>query len=314
MGFTLLAVIAAAALAVAALALAARYVPAVNRPVLVTAALAPYLALGAPAAVVPFAVTHHWIGVIVAGVLTVARVVVRLRWYVGDKAGGEVEVRIVSANLRYGRADAAAVVGLARQDADILAVQELTPDKADQLTAAGIDETLPYRVLRAREGPAGVGVWSRHPIVPVTDYDEFWLGLITARVRIPGVPAETIVVTTHMSAPWPEPIQGWRDDLTRLATVLSEIGASSDGPVIVAGDLNATPDVLAFRRLLRNGYRDAAEQAGAGLTRTHPADILIPPLFAVDHILLRGGTATSVRTAAVPGSDHRALIADITFD
>jgi endonuclease/exonuclease/phosphatase (EEP) superfamily protein YafD len=132
-------------------------------------------------------------------------------------------------------------------------------------------------------------------------------------VRITGVPADATVVTTHMSAPWPEPILGWRDDLARLATVLDEIGASASGPVIVAGDLNATPDVLEFRRLLRNGYHDAAEQAGAGLTRTHPADIVIPPLFAVDHILLRGGAASSVRTVAVHGSDHRALIVDITL-
>jgi hypothetical protein len=54
---------------------------------------------------------------------------------------------------------------------------------------------------------------------------------------------------------------------------------------MVAGDFNATRDVGEFRRLLRDGYRDAAEQSGAGLTRTHPADIWLPPVFAVDHIL-----------------------------
>lgn len=311
---TLLDVIAAAAFAVAALALAARYVPRVNRPVLVTAALAPYLALGAPVATILFAVAHCWIGVILAGVLTVASIAVRLGLYIRGKAKTGVGVRIVSANLRYGLADADAVVRLARQHADILAVQEVTQEKADEISEAGIDEVLPFRVLRTREGPAGVAIWSRYPMEPATEYDEFWLGLITARVRIPGVEAEATVVTTHMSAPWPEPIQGWRDDLARLATVLSEIGAATTGPVIVAGDLNATPDVLEFRRLLRNGYRDAAEQAGAGLTRTHPADILIPPLFAVDHILLRGAAATSVHTACLPGSDHRALIAHIRFD
>lgn len=311
---TLLDVIAAAAFAVAALALAARYVPGVNRPVLVTAALAPYLALGAPAAMILFALAQCWIGVTLAGVLTIASIAVRLGLYIRDKAAPGVGVRVVSANLRYGRADADDVVGLARQHADILAVQEVTPQKADQISAAGIDEVFPFRVTRTREGPAGVAIWSRYPMEPATEYDEFWLGLITARVRIPGVQSEATVVTTHMSAPWPEPIRGWRDDLARFATVLSEIGAATTGPVIVAGDLNATPDVLEFRRLVRNGYRDAAEQAGAGLTRTHPADILAPPLFAVDHILLRGATATSVRTAAIRDSDHRALIADITID
>jgi endonuclease/exonuclease/phosphatase (EEP) superfamily protein YafD len=283
-----------------------------NRAVLVTAALAPYLAIGGPAAVLLFASAHNWVGVVLAGLLTIASVAVRWRWYVGGSPNAGVSVRVVSANLRYGCADAAAVVRLA-QHADILAVQELTPEKAEQITAAGIDAMLPHRYLRAREGPAGVGIWSRYPLTPGEDYDEFWLGLITARVNVPGAPAETTVVTTHLSAPWPEPIRGWRDDLARLRVVLTEIGASAGGPVILAGDLNATPDVLEFRRLLRDGYRDAAEQAGAGLTRTHPADIAIPPVFAVDHILLLGAAATSVLTRPVSGSDHRALLAEITL-
>jgi endonuclease/exonuclease/phosphatase (EEP) superfamily protein YafD len=281
-------VVGIAVLVVAVIAFIARYLPGVTLPIVATAALAPYLMLSAPLSLIVFALRRDWILAAAAAAVTIATVVVQSPWYVRSAAVPGVGVRLMSANLRYGRADADAVVSLAREHADILAVQELTPEKADQISAAGIGEILPYRVLRTREGPAGVGIWSRYPMTPGADYDEFWLGLITARVRITGVPAEATVVTTHMSAPWPEPIRGWREDLARLATVLNEIGASASGPVIVAGDLNATPDVLEFRRLLRNGYHDAAKQAGAGLTRTHPADIVIPPLFAVDHILLRG--------------------------
>jgi endonuclease/exonuclease/phosphatase (EEP) superfamily protein YafD len=48
--------------------------------------------------------------------------------------------------------------------------------------------------------------------------------------------------------------------------------------------------------------------------RTHPADVrLLPPVFAVDHILTRDCTATSVRTLPLRGSDHSALLADITL-
>ncbi|HTI73402.1 MAG TPA: endonuclease/exonuclease/phosphatase family protein [Mycobacterium sp.] len=306
-------VLAGAAFAIAAIALAARYVPGVNRAVPATAALAPYLAVGAPVAALLFAITRNWVGIVLAVALTIAGIAVRWRWYVGGRADAGVGTRVVSANLRYGRADPDAVVRLAAQHADILAVQELTPEKADQISAAGMDGVLPHRYLRAREGPAGVGIWSRYPLTPGTDYDEFWLGMITARVSIPGLPSDVTVATTHLSAPWPDPIRGWRDDLTRLRATLGEIAGSAPGPVILAGDLNATPDVLEFRRLLRDGYRDAAEQAGAGLTRTHPADIVLPPVFAVDHILLRGGTATSVHTLPVSGSDHRALLADIAF-
>jgi endonuclease/exonuclease/phosphatase (EEP) superfamily protein YafD len=93
---------------------------------------------------------------------------------------------------------------------------------------------------------------------------------------------------------------------------VQEIGASADGPVMLAGALNATPGNLEFRRLLHGGYRDAAEQAGAGLIRTHPSDVrLLPPVFAVDHILTHTCTATAVRTLCLAGSDHRALVAEI---
>ena len=47
------------------------------------------------------------------------------------------------------------------------------------------------------------------------------------------------------------------------------------------------------------------------MTRTHPADIWLPPVFAVDHVLTRGCVPTAVRTLAIKDSDHRALVADL---
>ena len=79
------------------------------------------------------------------------------------------------------------------------------------------------------------------------------------------------------------------------------------GAVIVAGDLNSTYDMLPFRRLLADGYRDAAEQAGAGLSRTYPSRPWRRPMIGIDHVLLCNCAATSAPTVAVPGSDHRGL-------
>jgi endonuclease/exonuclease/phosphatase (EEP) superfamily protein YafD len=303
-----------AAFAAGAAGFVARYVPITNRALLATAALAPYLMLGAPLSTIIFAMLRRWSAAGLAALLTAATAGVQLPRYVSTtvKATDSVGVRIMSANLRYGRADPDALVRLARQHADILAVQELTPDLSSRLSAAGLDDTFPFRALRDREGPAGVGIWSRYPISR-SDVDEsFWLGLLTAHVRIPDVKAETTVVVTHLAAPWPNPLSGWRADLARLSVTLQEIAAAADDdPVMLAGDLNATPDIREFRRVLRDGYHDAAEQAGAGLTRTHPADIWLPPLLALDHILIRGCTATAVRTMSVPGSDHRAIVADV---
>jgi endonuclease/exonuclease/phosphatase (EEP) superfamily protein YafD len=299
------------ALAVAAIALVARYVPITNRVVLGVAALAPYLMLGAPVSLIVFALQRNWVLAPAAAVVTLATVAVQLPWYVRSAKAAGVGVRVMSANLRYGRADADAVVKMAREHADILAVQELTPEKADLMSAAGVDEAFPFQALRACDGAAGVGIWSRYPISTSDTDDDFWLGLVAAKVRIPGVTAETTIVVTHLSAPWPEPIAGWRADLHRMAEKLPQLAAAGDGAVIVAGDFNATRDLREFRRLLRDGYRDAAEQAGAGLTRTHPADIRLPPVFAVDHILTNRCAATAVRTLPIKDSDHRALLADI---
>jgi endonuclease/exonuclease/phosphatase (EEP) superfamily protein YafD len=93
-----------------------------------------------------------------------------------------------------------------------------------------------------------------------------------------------------------------------LRQVAEQAGGSS---VIVAGDLNSTTDMRPFRGLLRNGYRDAAEQSGAGIKPTFPADWRLPPVIAIDHILTRSCTATSLRTIKIAGSDHRGLAATL---
>ena len=79
--------------------------------------------------------------------------------------------------------------------------------------------------------------------------------------------------------------------------------------MVVGGDFNATPDTAQFRDVLAAGYDDAADQAGAGLTRTYPSDRWFPPLIAIDHVLCRGAaTAVRASTVEIDGSDHRALL------
>jgi endonuclease/exonuclease/phosphatase family metal-dependent hydrolase len=82
---------------------------------------------------------------------------------------------------------------------------------------------------------------------------------------------------------------------------------------VLAGDFNATLDHAELRRLLDRGYRDAAEQAGVALRPTWPGDrALIPTVVTIDHVLAdRRIRVVSVRTVAIPGSDHRGVLADL---
>ena len=291
--------------------LAVRWVPIVNRTLLALAAGAPYALIGAPVAAILFGAAGNWPLAAVAVGTTVVAAVIQLPLFRRAKAPSGTALRFLSANLRYGRADAEAIVQYAEEDADIVALQELTLAALARLQAAGLDRTFPHRALREMDEPGGVGLWSRYPISDVRIDDGFWLGMLAADVHVPEAPVPTRVLTVHLSAPWPDPLQGWRDDLARLAGTLLTAARASTGPVLLAGDLNATPDMREFRRLLRQGYQDAGAQAGAGVVRTHPADIVAPPVFAADHILTRGYMATSLRTLRVPGSDHRALLAQL---
>ncbi|GAS97198.1 endonuclease [Mycolicibacterium canariasense] len=302
-------VVGVALLTIATAALAARFLPATRRSVLLAAALSPYLMLGAPVAVAVFAVSGCGTAATIAAVVTVAALATQLPSFVGRRAPQGPTLRFVTANLRYGQADPTAVAELAQRHADVLAVQELTPELADALSAL-LKADFPFAMLQPGDRASGVGLWSRHPMIATGSDGRFQRGFITARIRVPGMPVPTTVVCTHLSPPR-SAFGHWRADIERLGPALKRVHA--EGPVVVGCDLNATSDVRDFRALLRDGYADGAAQAGAGFLRTHPDDLPIPRVVAVDHVLTRDATATAVRAVRVPGSDHRALVAQVVL-
>ena len=310
----ILTVVGLSALAAAAAALAVRYVPIDHHIVLMLAAASPYLMVAAPVSMLLLALSRRWLMTAVAGCLAVAMLVVQLPLYLGPETGaaGSVSVRVMTANLGLGLADANAVADSARDLADVLVVQELTPAAVRGLSAAGLDHTFPHRALNPHNVASGVGVWSRHPIVESTPILGYEMPLLRTRIRIHGVVVDPTVVSAHLSGPWPQPIGDWRSDLAKFPATLEQLAKGAGaGAVIVAGDFNSTTDMRPFRHLLSDGYRDAAEQAGAGMTRSFPSRRWVPPLLGIDHILVYNCAATSARTVSIPGSDHRGLVATI---
>ncbi|MCT7658662.1 endonuclease/exonuclease/phosphatase family protein [Mycobacterium deserti] len=298
------------AFAVAAVGLASRYLAISNEVVLVVAAASPYLTVAGLVAMVLFAVSRRWILTIAASLLCAVMLAVLLPRFVGPEklTVPTVSVRVLSANLGMGRADPRAVVALAGESADVLVVQEMTPEAAGAMSAAGLDGVFPHRAIDPHPLAAGIGVWSRHPIVSATSIGGYQMPMLSAQIRVPGVRFDATVLAVHLAAPWVQPLRWFRGDIEKLPATLGEIGRNSgSGAVIVAGDLNATYDMRPFRRLLEEHYRDAAEQAGAGLTLTYPSRPWRPPVVGIDHVLVRHCSATAAQTVVLPGSDHRGL-------
>jgi endonuclease/exonuclease/phosphatase (EEP) superfamily protein YafD len=296
----------------ALIGLAARHIPLSSHPVMIVAAAAPYLAAAAPIAALLLLLGRRWLLFIVAVIVTAGAVLVYLPRYQAPAASSQqaVDVRVLTTNLGMGQANSADFVALARDSADIVAVQEMTQGAATGLSTAGMDAAFPYRVIVPAPLASGIGIWSRYPIVDSGRIDGFALPMIGTRIRIPGVPLDTTVLSVHLAAPWPQPIDHWRADLERMPGTLAEVGrAAGSGAVIVAGDFNATADMAPFRALLTDGYADAV--AGAGLARTYPASGMWFPLLGIDHVLVKNATAASVRTVSVPGADHRGLLTGV---
>jgi endonuclease/exonuclease/phosphatase (EEP) superfamily protein YafD len=302
------------AFAVAAVALVSRYLPISNEVVLIIAAASPYLTVAGVVAMVLFAVARRWVFTIVAAVLCAVMLATLLPRYIGPEKAAlpSAPVRVLSANLGMGHADPRAVVALASELADVLIVQEMTPRVATAMSAAGLDGVLPHRVIDPQPMAAGIGIWSRYPIAGAAAVGGYQMPMLRALIRVPGVRFDTTVLAVHLAAPWVQPLRWFRGDIEKLPSTLRGVAdAAGSGAVIVAGDLNATYDMRPFRRLLDEGYRDAAEQAGAGLTRSYPSRPWRPPVIGIDHVLVHNCDATWARTVALPGSDHRGLAATV---
>jgi endonuclease/exonuclease/phosphatase (EEP) superfamily protein YafD len=249
-----------------------------------------------------------------AAVAMMLAVCLSLAWTVAPRAvadSGAVDgrpLRVLTANLNGGRGDAALLVELVRRlDVDVLSVQELTFSSRDRLAAAGLARLLPYHVGRAETwGPEGSGVYARHPLRELPGvFEPVGHHMPVVEVALPGGSAVEVVVV-HPVAPVPWTVAEWEAGIAALPPA-----PAAGRPRILAGDFNATLDHAVFRRLLATGYTDAAAATGQGLVPTWPARRL-PPLVAIDHVLTdsRAG-AVAVQVYDLPGSDHRALFADL---
>lgn len=222
----------------------------------------------------------------------------------------DMGLTVMTSNIRLGLADPDAVVALvALHQVDVLAIQELTGPAVSRLHKSGLDRLMPYRVISPREAGAGVGIWSRLPLTDTAVLDGFGFDPLRAQLNVSG--RVFTFVCFHSKAPlYNGGTEQWMSDLRRLAQAMIGMPA----PVLVAGDFNATRDHKQFRDLLSNGFNDAADDAGAGVLPTYPADRSLGPIASLDHVVLSPDlVGVRVQTAKVGGSDHRAVIARVSM-
>jgi endonuclease/exonuclease/phosphatase (EEP) superfamily protein YafD len=222
------------------------------------------------------------------------------------EGGGGVTLRVMTFNLQRGGADPAAIVALvARERVDALSLQEVDAAALARLEAAGLRRTLPSRVIALGEGTHGTALYARSPLRTLDGLSGSLNDQARALVAVPGATAVELTAVHPLAPASAGREERWRADMRALPA------ATRAGLRILAGDFNATLDHAELRRLIDTGYDDAADAVGDGLRPTWPVGRLLPPV-TIDHVLADrrcGVRRVTVRT--MPGSDHRALIAEL---
>jgi endonuclease/exonuclease/phosphatase (EEP) superfamily protein YafD len=212
-------------------------------------------------------------------------------------------LRIVTANAWFASTDHAQLVAwLSHSDADIIALQEITPQWA--LALEPLARTYPYRKVIPREDPYGIALLSRWPIDDVRSMDFSVDGMpsLVANVDVHG--RKLRVIALHTRWPVTPGMQVARDRALQQAAALA---LTQPDATILLGDLNLTPYAPAFARLVsESGLQDAL--AVEAWRPTWQAGFW-PLALPIDHVLVpRRSCVTGHEIGAYVGSDHRPLL------
>jgi endonuclease/exonuclease/phosphatase (EEP) superfamily protein YafD len=220
-------------------------------------------------------------------------------WLPGDGDGdGGAPLEIVSLNVFADNvAKDRTLAYLRRREADLVVLLEVDTPWAEAL--AELESLYPHRVIEPRDDNFGLAVLSRLPLEsPRVEELADGPPVIVAGVRLGE--RSCLLVAAHPPAPISA---GWSARRDAQLAAIGKLAAAESRPVIVAGDLNATPWSHGFRQLLAPGaLRDSAR--GRGLQATWNARHVVPRI-PIDHVLVSPAVRVeSRRIGPDVGSDH----------
>lgn len=238
---------------------------------------------------------------------------------------GKSSLRIVSANLRNGQVDPVALAELIHAlRADIVAIQE-----AGRVHFEALAPQLPHGEFETAPRETGLGIALRRPATPGR-IKVAWRG---ARLMSldptdwPELQQPLDIVNVHIAPPhyYKPPLYGFVLRNQQVRALENHFGSppyedpASGAPQsrssVLIGDFNATPLWPVYRRIASQ-FTDAAiavaqvEGRSAEPTWSLPAGT--PRRLRLDHAFVRGVTPEEFQAVRIAGSDHSAIVVDIT--
>ncbi len=199
---------------------------------------------------------------------------------------------VVAANVHAGNRDPGPLVAWLRaQPADVVVISELTPEYAEALVRQ-LGDDYPHRALSPRSSPFGIGILSQRVLYKAHAWRDGNTQTIVAFVR--AGKRTTRILAAH---PMPPLAPEWHGKRDRLLTIAGE---TADTPLIVAGDLNATPWSTALIGAGRHGLLRTT-----GFAPTWPSSGRGAIGIPIDHVLASGHWRRGQASRGPDiGSDH----------
>lgn len=188
---------------------------------------------------------------------------------------------------------------------DLLVVEEVDDRWIHEL--ARLREEYPYVKQEPREDNFGIALFSR---LPMNNAEVVYLG----DAEVPSVIAQFEVGSRRLTVLGTHPLPPGSPGNFRLRNQQLEAVAkfvrSQTNPVVVLGDLNATPWSHYFRRLVsESGLVDSSK--GNGIHASWPAGFF-PMLIPIDHCLVSPEIRVVGKTiGGNTGSDHLPVVVDL---
>lgn len=219
---------------------------------------------------------------------------------------GNDVLRLAHMNVLQPNEDRAqAIATVLATDADLISVQEVSPEWARALMSA-LSDRYPYHHIEPRTNCYGIALFSRHPFDHVRTIHLAGAPLILADLRIAG--EELRVYTVHATSPGS--YEQYRRRNAQLHDLATMIGADAR-PTVIIGDLNTVHWDAAYRDFC---VRSGSRPINSPFTITWPS---VGPfaLMPLDHALITGGLRAGRFTSFnISGSDHRGLLAEVHLD
>lgn len=211
-------------------------------------------------------------------------------WAPRAEAPTSASVRVMSANLYYvvPHTDSLPVI-----DGDLVALIETSPEDRERLRD---DPRWPYQRWIIPTGFGGTALLSRYPM-KAKELDLLEAPGVDAQVEMPWGRLRVIAVHT-----WSPSNRNSTGRNLRQLKELAGIAETEPGPLLILGDLNATP-----------GHPGIAGLRAAGMLPPHGSEPATWPSWlgpcgiTIDHAMVRGLRLGEVSPVALPGSDHHGI-------